>query len=393
MTSWPILNGAPGYAPVGGTSLAAPVVAGIAGLLFSANPSLSGTQVEQALEASAIPVSFDVQYGRVDALVALNYLGLNDPQTPSLPVNIQAPQLLLETNGDYNTAPLSSAPEPGQVLLRGQGMWTGSAPLALSSVQWQRCDSSSGTCTTIATSAKYTVQATDAGQSLRLSITMKNGLGSTTAFSAPSLPVGGSAPALPPQNTSEPTISGTPQEDQALTASTGTWSGSPTGYSYQWERCDTSGAACSAIAGAASSTYLLQATDVGSTLRVAVTASSNAGSTVAVSSQTSTVSTAPAPAPAPNPTVQTYTFSGSLNPKNTSRSFPVSVGAGTTHAELSFSKCSSLGLSVYAGSSISASKNGPSVVVLDANLAAGSYTYEVSGGRCSFTLTVTAPGR
>jgi hypothetical protein len=165
------------------------------------------------------------------------------------------------------------------------------------------------------------------------------------------------------------------------------------GYSYQWERCDTSGAACSAIAGAASSTYLLQATDVGSTLRVAVTASSNAGSTVAVSSQTSTVSTAPAPAPAPNPTVQTYTFSGSLNPKNTSRSFPVSVGAGITHAELSFSKCSSLGLSVHAGSSISASKNGPSVVVLDANLAAGSYTYEVSGGRCSFTLTVTAPGR
>ena len=37
MTSWPLINGAPGYAPVGGTSSAAPVVAGIAGLLFSAN--------------------------------------------------------------------------------------------------------------------------------------------------------------------------------------------------------------------------------------------------------------------------------------------------------------------------------------------------------------------
>jgi subtilisin family serine protease len=70
MTSWPTLNGAPGYAPVGGTSLAAPVVAGIAGLLFSANPSLSGSQVEQALEASAVPVPFGAQYGRVDALAS-----------------------------------------------------------------------------------------------------------------------------------------------------------------------------------------------------------------------------------------------------------------------------------------------------------------------------------
>jgi hypothetical protein len=40
MTGWPSINGLPGYAPVGGTSLAAPVVAGIAGLLFSYNPSL-----------------------------------------------------------------------------------------------------------------------------------------------------------------------------------------------------------------------------------------------------------------------------------------------------------------------------------------------------------------
>jgi hypothetical protein len=43
------------------------------------------------------------------------------------------------------------------------------------------------------------------------------------------------------------------------------------------------------------------------------------------------------------------------------------------------------------GLSNGASKNGPSVVLLSATLDAGTYTYTVSGGRCPFTLTVTAP--
>jgi hypothetical protein len=68
----------------------------------------------------------------------------------------------------------------------------------------------------------------------------------------------------------------------------------------------------------------------------------------------------------------------------------VAVGAGATHAELSFSRCSSLDLYLYAGSSMIASKSGPSVVVLDTNLAAGSHSYSVSGGRCPFTLTITS---
>ncbi|MDQ3877515.1 MAG: LamG domain-containing protein, partial [Actinomycetota bacterium] len=40
-----------------------------------------------------------------------------------------------------------------------------------------------------------------------------------------------------PSNTTAPTISGTPQVGSVLTASTGTWSGTPTSYSYQWRRC------------------------------------------------------------------------------------------------------------------------------------------------------------
>ena len=70
----------------------------------------------------------------------------------------------------------------------------------------------------------------------------------------------------------------------------------------------------------------------------------------------------------------------------------MNVGAGTAHAELSFSKRSSLSLRLSRGSATIGSTGGPSVLVLDANLASGSYTYEVSGGCCSFTLTVKASG-
>ena len=65
-----------------------------------------------------------------------------------------------------------------------------------------------------------------------------------------------------------------------LNASTGTWTNGPSGYSYQWQRCGAGGSGCAAIAGATSSSYQLQATDVGSTVRVTVTASNAAGSSL-----------------------------------------------------------------------------------------------------------------
>jgi len=93
----------------------------------------------------------------------------------------------------------------------------------------------------------------------------------------------------------------------------------------------------------------------------------------------------------PVPT-QTLTFSGSLNPGNPVRSFTIAVGSGLAQARLSFSRCSTLTLELAASSGAPvASASGPSVVALDWTLASGSYTYRVSGGRCSFTLTLTSP--
>ena len=198
MTAWPTLNGAPGYGPVGGTSLASPAAAGMAGLVLSARPSLTGPQLESALTSSAKPASFAVQYGEVDAMAALESLGISDPQAATAPVNGIAPQVLRQTNGDRNTAALDAAPQVGDVLVRGQGSWTGSSPLNLSSVKWSRCNSDGSGCTVVGSSWKYTVTSADAGSVLKLAVTFANPQGSTTAAAPLTAPVGGGSPPPPP---------------------------------------------------------------------------------------------------------------------------------------------------------------------------------------------------
>jgi hypothetical protein len=100
---------------------------------------------------------------------------------------------------------------------------------------------------------------------------------------------------LRPVSTSLPAISGTAAVGQTLTASRGVWRNTPTGYAYQWQRCNSSGAGCTAIAGATGATYMLAEADGGSTFRVAVTARNAHGPTTAVSAATSVV---PVPIPA-----------------------------------------------------------------------------------------------
>jgi hypothetical protein len=93
-----------------------------------------------------------------------------------------------------------------------------------------------------------------------------------------------------PTNQSAPTISGTAQEGNTLTASSGTWNGTtPITYHYQWRRCDKNGAGCANIGGADTSTYLVRHADIGDTLRVRVTAKNSDGSAQATSAQTAVV--------------------------------------------------------------------------------------------------------
>ncbi len=93
-----------------------------------------------------------------------------------------------------------------------------------------------------------------------------------------------------PVNSSLPEVSGTAKEGDTLTASTGSWTGStPITFAYQWTRCNSSGGECANIASATSATYLATQEDVGSTLRVVVTATNSSGNSDVSSKQTSMV--------------------------------------------------------------------------------------------------------
>ena len=95
-----------------------------------------------------------------------------------------------------------------------------------------------------------------------------------------------------PTNSAVPAVTGQTVQGQTLTTSNGTWTGSPTSYAYQWQDCNSSGASCSNISGATSSTYVLKSSDVGDTIRSVVTAT-NSGGSVSASSAATTAVTAP----------------------------------------------------------------------------------------------------
>ena len=109
------------------------------------------------------------------------------------------------------------------------------------------------------------------------------------------------AEAAPPANTVVPTVSGTPEDGETLTADPGTWTGTaPIAYTYQWQRCDADGTDCADIAGATSSTYVLQPADVGHAIVVEVTGTNAAGADTATSVPSSSVAVDP-PATAGTP--------------------------------------------------------------------------------------------
>ena len=96
--------------------------------------------------------------------------------------------------------------------------------------------------------------------------------GTATATSAPA-----TLATLAPTNTAPPQITGDPAAGHTLSCSSGSWSGLPSAYAYQWNRDGTP------IAGATSSTYQVQPIDEGSSLTCTVTASSSIGKASATS--------------------------------------------------------------------------------------------------------------
>jgi hypothetical protein len=98
-----------------------------------------------------------------------------------------------------------------------------------------------------------------------------------------------------PTNSVAPTITGTKSVGQTLTSSTGTWSGTPTSYAYQWKRADTSSGSYTDISGANTSTYVLTSDDVSKFIKVGVIATNAAGSSSQTLSTATTAISAVAP--------------------------------------------------------------------------------------------------
>jgi hypothetical protein len=181
---------------------------------------------------------------------------------------------------------ISGTAAVGQTLIATTGIWSGK-PTSFA-YQWQRCDTAGAACTSIAdaTAQSYVVADADVGATLRVAVTAQSSLGSRTATSVQTGTVQASGATV---STSPPSIAGTPQVGQTLTAATGTWTGGPTSFGFQWQRCNASGASCVDIAGATGGTYVVVSADAGATIRVVVTATNAAGSASAPSAPTTIV--------------------------------------------------------------------------------------------------------
>ena len=197
--------------------------------------------------------------------------------TPAAPVNSGAPAV-------------SGTAVQGDTLSTSNGSWSGS-PTGYA-YAWEDCNASGAGCVKIgnASASTYTLASSDVGDTIRSVVTASNAGGSSSASSAQTAVVTSGTPAAP-ANTSVPTISGTAQQGQTLTASSGSWSGSPTSYAYRWQDC-TSSMSCTSISGATGSSYTLQSSDVGDTIDVVVTATNAGGSSSATSTQTAAVTSA-----------------------------------------------------------------------------------------------------
>jgi hypothetical protein len=168
---------------------------------------------------------------------------------------------------------ITGTAQQGQTLTASTGTWTGSG--IVYTYQWKRA----GVNIASATASTYVLVLADVGSTITVAVTATNDGGATTTTSAATATV---VP-LAPVNTVLPAITGTTTEGQTLTVSNGTWSNTPTGYTYQWKRGGVN------ISAATNSTYALQAADVGTTITCTVTATNAGGSTAATSAATATI--------------------------------------------------------------------------------------------------------
>jgi hypothetical protein len=293
-------------------------------------PTVSGTPaVGQTLTANAgtwtgTPTSFSYRWWRcsgscavISGAMASSYTVVAGDAGSRLMVGVVAsngdgasPEALSAQTSEVTAAGPSSTSDPvvsgspvqGQTLTTTTGGWSSSSTVTFT-FQWVRCGTDGGTpsgsnCPAVpgGTGQTYKLDDDDVGHRMRARVTATNSAGSTSAASNATAVVQASATGSgPARNTKEPTVSGTPQQGQTLTANGGSWTGvAPVTLTYQWVRCGADGGKadasnCATIARATNTTYVLAAADVGQRLRVKVTGRNSQGSSTAASNPTAAV--------------------------------------------------------------------------------------------------------
>ena len=189
---------------------------------------------------------------------------------------------------------MSGTDKDESTLSVSSGAWSGT-PAPTYSYQWKRCSAEGNSCSDIG------------GHSTTYALTRTRTLVTRSLPSSPPVTPLSPAAAAPaqvsvstavidatsPASTVVPTISGETMDGSTLSATTGSWTGSPAPtYSYQWQRSSGSEGSYVNIVGATSSTYVLTDADAGYGLRVVVTASNapySGGSAVSADSSASAV--------------------------------------------------------------------------------------------------------
>lgn len=160
---------------------------------------------------------------------------------------------------------ISGTAEQGQTVSCSSGSWLGS-PTGYA-YSWQR----DGSNIASETSTNYTLAAADVNHAITCTVVASNGSGdSTPAVSPPIVPLAPPA-GLVPVATGAPSISGSAVQGQTVTCSPGSWLGSPSSYSYSWERD------AIAIAGQTVAEYTLTGSDVGQAVTCSVVAQNASG--------------------------------------------------------------------------------------------------------------------
>ncbi len=271
--------GAGGWEVYGGTSVASPLIASVDALAGGRSPGTTYGSFAYNNPSQFFDVTSGSNGSCSGSYLCTGKVGYDGPTGIGSP-NGAGPV------GPAPVAPGNTAPPTiggtatqGSVLsVASNGTWSGS-PAPTFTYQWSQCASASS-CTAVggATGSTYTLGAGDVGKLITVTVTATNAGGSAAATATPVGPVA-PAPAVAPTNSTLPVISGTPTQGSVLSASTGTWGGSPAPtYGYQWSRCATT---CTGIAGATGSTYTVTSADVGTTVTVTVTATNSAGSAMA----------------------------------------------------------------------------------------------------------------